>query len=227
MEHGPYRAGIASAQARCLLCSSQGAPSTTCETCMVARPSLAEPPPRAFACPRCAKALIAVDIGAGATIHACVACRSTFYPARAWARLFDERALAAEIEARFPRGQAEQGIRPFVRCPFCPREMERVRFAATSDIVIDACEGGDGIWLYNGALTRILAHADYRGRVGVEAAIEAADDAWFRANGIDRAAYEAHNERMRREVDAWAERAADAEEDAAFVRSLMIRGIGR
>jgi Zn-finger nucleic acid-binding protein len=56
----------------------------------------------------------------------------------------------------------------FVHCSTCKREMERARFAGTSDVVIDVCALGHGIWLDAGELGRVLAYAKYLETEGAE-----------------------------------------------------------
>lgn len=62
----------------------------------------------------------------------------------------------------------------FVHCSTCGREMERARFAATSDVVIDVCVLGHGIWLDAGELGRVLAYANY---LETDGAVQRAQDA--------------------------------------------------
>lgn len=56
----------------------------------------------------------------------------------------------------------------FVRCSTCGREMDRARFAATSNVVIDVCVVGHGIWLDAGELGRVLAYSKYLETEGAE-----------------------------------------------------------
>ena len=77
-----------------------------------------------------------------------------------------------------------------LRCPACPREMERGRFGASSSIVIDVCDA-HGIWLDSGEVVAIADHAALRARVGVDAARRATDAAESHRYDPNRAAEEA------------------------------------
>jgi uncharacterized protein len=45
-----------------------------------------------------------------------------------------------------------------IECPICGKLMQKSRYAVTSDIVIDSCQQGCGVWLDKGEILRI---ADY------------------------------------------------------------------
>ena len=47
-----------------------------------------------------------------------------------------------------------------VSCPACQREMDRLTFAAVSDIVVDTCAARHGIWLDAGELGALLGVAE-------------------------------------------------------------------
>ena len=53
--------------------------------------------------------------------------------------------------------------------------MERARFAASSDVVIDVCPLGHGIWLDAGELGRVLAYAKYLQTEGAAASARDAE----------------------------------------------------
>jgi Zn-finger nucleic acid-binding protein len=115
-------------------------------------------------CPRCATALLAIDVGAGATIHACTACKGMFVPPRAWRHVLETPSLAEEIEGRLSALGA--GIRvgaitvgdPPVACPTCARPMKRAPFCVSSEVTIDAClASGHGVWADIAELSRLVA----------------------------------------------------------------------
>jgi Zn-finger nucleic acid-binding protein len=108
-----------------------------------------------------------------ANVHACATCRGLFVPARAWHQLSAEEELVVSLQKLLPTAAAPSSVRPDTRlfaCPDCSSEMERMRFAATSQIVIDACTGQHGLWLDAGALAPALAYAKHRRAIGAEAA---------------------------------------------------------
>jgi Zn-finger nucleic acid-binding protein len=166
--------------------------------CFLERPTLAAEPPRVLGCVRCKNPMMAVDVGAGSVVHACATCRALFAPPRAWTRAFAARDVIGDLEARI--GMAERAsIAPLGSCPLCNRQMDRTRFAATSDVVIDACGGGHGVWLASGDLGRAVDYAAHKARIGENAAVREADAAWMKANNIDprRHAIEAEEARLR------------------------------
>lgn len=198
----PYRSELAQSS-RCLLCASEGEPGSQCSLCFMPRPTLAPESARVFACVRCKNPMIAIDLGAGSVTHACTSCRSLFVPPRAWARAFSARDVIGDLEARIgapPRGE----VSPLALCPVCTRQMDRTRFAATSDVVLDACSAGHGVSLASGDLGRAVDYAAHKARIGDNAALREADAAWMKANNIDprRAAIEAEEARIRGESGA-------------------------
>jgi Zn-finger nucleic acid-binding protein len=128
--------------------------------------------------------MVAVDVGAGSVIHACAGCRSLFVPPRGWGRAFAARDVVGDLEARI--GLASGGPMPsLASCPICTRQMDRARFAATSEVVIDACSAGHGVSLASGDLGRAVDYAAHKARIGDNAAVREADAAWMRANNVD------------------------------------------
>lgn len=156
-----YRAGALADEATvCLVCGSPGPNGSTCPRCDARRAAVEPEPVMTRSCPRCATALLAIDVGTGATVHACRMCRGMFVPARAWRRVLETGSLAEEIEARLGAvagGAAVIGDAA-VRCPTCAREMERKLFGRSSEVTIDVCDaGGHGVWVDWGELSRVAA----------------------------------------------------------------------
>lgn len=82
-----------------------------------------------------------------------------------------------------PEGRAlpRQALLALVRCPHCPREMDRARFDQRAELVIDIC-ASHGIWLDAGELTMVLGYVRERasGHVPQSAAAREEDDRWNR-----------------------------------------------
>jgi Zn-finger nucleic acid-binding protein len=154
--NSPYRTPI-DEHTHCFLCGSEGAAGSRCTTCLVERPRLDSEPSVARQCPRCVEPLVVMHAGAGASAHVCTRCHGIFAPPRTWSRLWRSPDAAADLERRFPPMPGPP-LTPLVTCPTCRREMERARFAATSDVVVDVCTHGHGIWLDAGELGRVLAY---------------------------------------------------------------------
>jgi len=179
----PYRTP-SEEDSHCFLCGSEGPTGSICTTCLVARPLLQSEPSLSHRCPRCIESLVVMHVGAGAHAHACTRCHGIFAGARAWARFWRAPDAAADFERRFlPLPAATSPpLTPLVRCPACAVEMDRARFSATSDVVIDVCARGHGIWLDAGELGRSLAYAEHKARIGEEAAQREAEETWLRTN---------------------------------------------
>lgn len=179
----PYRAEVAPTS-RCLLCASEGEPGSQCSVCFMPRPTLASEPAQVLGCVRCKNPMVFIEVGAGAVVHACLGCRALFVPPRGWARAFSARDVTGDLEARVGIG-AGGAIASLASCPVCHRQMDRARFAATSEVVIDACSGGHGVALSSGDLGRVVDYAAHKERIGANAAAREADAVWAKANGVD------------------------------------------
>lgn len=161
----------------CFFCGGSGPGGTSCPSCLVTIPRLAPEVPATYACPRCTTPLLPIGIAPSATIHACSGCHGMFVGARAWCTLVSRPELSRAIVSKLPpRGAPPSELVRLLRCPACPREMERGRFGASSTIVIDVCID-HGMWLDSGEIAAIADHAALRARVGVAAARRATDAA--------------------------------------------------
>jgi Zn-finger nucleic acid-binding protein len=144
---------------RCLLCGSPGFPGSQCGVCIVPRPNF-DDSVIAAKCPHCTSPLEILFVGPrhGARIFACLSCRGVFIPARAWALLFADTAVANEIQTRVPMPSIRVAeTPPMMMCPSCQKSMDRARFAAMSKSVIDVCRFQHGVWVDAGELRRIVA----------------------------------------------------------------------
>lgn len=175
----------------CFFCGTAGPHGTTCPSCLVVIPRLTPDAPASYACPRCTTPLLALGIAPSATIHACPGCHGILVGPRAWCTLVARPELAPAIAAKLPTREAkpEELVR-MLRCPACSREMERGRFGASSNIVIDVCLT-HGIWLDSGEVVAVADHAALRARVGVNAARQASEASDWRGYEPNRAAIEA------------------------------------
>jgi len=170
----------------CFFCGSAGAAGGTCSACLVpiANPYAESAAPVTLACPRCATPLLSVGIAPGTTVHACSGCHGVMLGARAWCTLLTRPDLAAQLQARLPpRAAPASELVRMLRCPLCAggREMERGRFGASSNIVIDVCTA-HGVWLDGGEIGAVVQHAAFRSKVGADSARRARDDADVRAS---------------------------------------------
>jgi uncharacterized protein len=182
----------------CLLCGNDGEAGKACATCAVAMPrvicscgeltgvavarcprcsaSLDGGEPHAYACPRCASQLTVVGIDLTTNVQCCEGCHGLFVPARAWHLLMGREDLVASLTARLPTtGERTRTDPRLVGCPQCSAEMDRMRFAATSKVVIDVCPQQHGVWLDAGELSTATDYARHRREIGAEAAIAEAE----------------------------------------------------
>ncbi len=198
-EGAAYRTSAAPAElaSTCQLCGADGEVGASCVTCAVAMPcitcscgavngvaatrcsrcssSLPGDEHRGLACPRCTAPLTEVGVDPTTSVHVCPDCRGLFVTARAWHLLIGRADLVDALAARLPtKSDAPPDVR-LLSCPVCALEMERMRFAATSDVVIDVCARQHGTWLDAGELSATTAYAQHRRSIGVEAAIAEAD----------------------------------------------------
>ena len=165
----------------CFFCGSAGPAGSACPSCLVTIPRPVPEVTTTFACPRCSATattpLLAIGIAPSATIHACRSCHGIFVGARAWCTLVARPELAPAIASKLPRREAPSSeLVRLLKCPACAKEMERGRFGASSNIVIDVCVA-HGIWLDSGELVAVADHAALRARVGVQAARRATNAA--------------------------------------------------
>jgi uncharacterized protein len=195
-----YRTSAAPAllDSTCLLCGNDGEAGKACATCAVAMPrvvcscgeltgvavarcprcsaSLDDGAPRAQACPRCASPLTLVGIDLTTNVQCCEGCHGLFVPARAWHLLMGREDLVASLTARLPTaGEPVRSDPRLLGCPECAAEMERMRFAATSTVVIDVCPHQHGVWLDAGELSTATDYARHRREIGADAAIAEAE----------------------------------------------------
>jgi len=98
----------------------------------------------------------------GSVVHCCSRCHGLFVPPRAFCSLVAQPALAADVCRRLPGTPIPPAaLVPFVSCPACSKQMERGRFAASSNVVIDVCHE-HGAWLDGGELGPVVEHAARR-----------------------------------------------------------------
>jgi Zn-finger nucleic acid-binding protein len=175
----------------CFFCGTAGPQGTGCPTCLVPIPRLTPDAAATYACPRCNKPLLALGIAPSAAIHACSSCHGILVGARAWCTLVARPELAPAIAAKLPaRAAPPSELVRMLRCPGCSREMERGRFGASSNIVIDVCLT-HGIWLDSGEVVAVADHAALRAKVGVSAARQASEASDWSGYDPNRAAVEA------------------------------------
>lgn len=170
-----------------MLCGREGVAGATCRWCAVPLPTPRdEPGLLAAACARCGRRMQPIGISprgeaTPAVLHVCNGCHAMFVPPRAWHVLLTRPDRVARLEATLapapaPAPSPAAQIRS-VRCPACGAEMERLRFAAVADVVVDTCGRRHGVWLDAGELRGIARFKERRDEVGTRAVRLEADAA--------------------------------------------------
>ena len=135
-------------------------------------------------CPRCTGRLERVDLGS-VHVEQCARCLGCFIRTEDFGELLDQEESGKHVQIAFvpPDGRAlpRQTLLALVRCPHCPREMDRARFDQRAELVIDICPS-HGIWLDAGELPMVLDYARERasGHVTPSAAAREENAKWDR-----------------------------------------------
>jgi Zn-finger nucleic acid-binding protein len=176
-----------SRKAAALPCDSCGAepPSVPCASC--GRPVAAPlerctcgvpynvwgtPDAEGIICPRCQGRLWRVQLDVTAVhVEQCSRCLGCFVRTEDYSELVArEEAGGADGLRRFvPVGPGRelprQALLVMVHCPYCKKEMERIRFADRASLIVDICSA-HGIWLDAGELAGLLDFVKERSTKG-------------------------------------------------------------
>jgi Zn-finger nucleic acid-binding protein len=207
---------------RCFFCATRGMPGGTCTTCRSQLP-LVDEARREMKCPRCAVPLATIGLAHdGALAHGCARCRGVFVPPRAWNAIVDDPGLTRIVEARLPKVAAQTGaaVVPLLACPSCKKQMERARFSATSEVVIDVCIM-HGMWLDGDELAATIAYAERRAKMSDVAAQAESEQKWAQATGRDPAVVAVELERARIKAES-AQRMWKAKRAAMIAAGLFL-----
>jgi Zn-finger nucleic acid-binding protein len=153
---------------------------------------------------------LAIAPATSCVVHACPQCHGVFVPPLAWDFFLTHPERVGELEAKLPPAPPDRGnLVASVRCPACDKEMDRLRFAGVSEIVVDTCTAAHGSWLDGGELgsvVRFLAERDAGGAGSEER--RQADQAEELRTRMTTAAEEARASLRRMEVLAAASKAS-------------------
>ena len=109
-------------------------------------------------CPRCREPMQALVLGT-TQVRECGACGGLWLDPETLQRLADVRESHADVvgvlAGRTPATPVAQNVVRYVPCPVCEKLMNRVNFAHSSGVVLDACRT-HGLWLDRGELERVL-----------------------------------------------------------------------
>jgi len=186
MTDAPYRTAAAPAPlTRCLLCGDVANQTSHCVRCGA---EASEPSLRGAAlsigCPRCARPLSPLGFDGG-TLLRCELCSGAFVTAFDWAGLIEvaTHGIAAVLGQLVPPppglGPSSAELTKLVPCPVCALEMDRFRFAALTNHVVDACSR-HGLWFDGGELVGAVQYVKAREARGGQPSPEEAEErrAW-------------------------------------------------
>lgn len=109
-------------------------------------------------CPVCKKSLIVVE-RQGIEIDYCLACKGFWFDEGELHLLPQAVGFKADLPdiKALPKVESTQKPHP---CPRCRAKMDKVTLQAGSDLILDRCSRGDGIWFDAGELGKMIkAHA--------------------------------------------------------------------
>jgi Zn-finger nucleic acid-binding protein len=135
-------------------------------------------------CPRCARTLVPLSFDGG-TLLRCERCSGAFVTAFDWAQLIDvaTHGIPSVLGQLVPPppglGPASGELMNLVSCPVCAAEMDRFRFAALTNHVVDACTR-HGLWFDAGELVGATQYVKGREARGGAPSTEEAEElrAW-------------------------------------------------
>jgi Zn-finger nucleic acid-binding protein len=187
MTETPYRNPAApAALTRCLLCGDHVDPASShCVRCHADAPEAGlRGAELSVGCPRCARTLVPLGFDGGALLR-CELCAGAFVTAFDWGALIDlaTHGIPSVLGQLVPPppglGPSSGDLMKLVSCPVCAREMDRFRFAALTNHVVDACSK-HGLWFDGGELVGAVQYVKAREARGGEPTAEEAEElrAW-------------------------------------------------
>ncbi len=113
-------------------------------------------------CPRDEATLVKQAVEGGVEIDACTLCGGTWLDRGELEALqhlhehdHDGQIIPAQDRVALAFEMAKQLLEPHLDCPVCGATMARHEYAWTSQVVIDACPAGCGMWLDKGELEEL------------------------------------------------------------------------
>ncbi len=125
-------------------------------------------------CPRCGGRLERTNLE-NVHVEQCARCLGCFVRTEDFGELVRQEESGHHVDVHIAQAGRElprQVLLAPVRCPHCPREMDRARFAQRAELVVDVCSA-HGIWLDAGELPMVLGFV--KDRVGGSATPSAAE----------------------------------------------------
>ena len=114
-----------------------------------------------LACPRCAGGL-AEERYEGVEVHACSGCGGYWVPHSGLARIVDVREKTFTAEQKRAFAEIASKAHALVNradskidCPVCGVQMKQNRYPLATEVLIDRCPSGHGVWLDEGEIEHI------------------------------------------------------------------------
>ncbi len=116
---------------------------------------------KGLACPRCSGGL-SMEQYEGVSVHRCPGCGGYWVPRTGLARIVDirektftpeQKQAYAEI-AKKAHGLVNNEISK-IDCPECGKQMKQNRYPLATEVIIDRCPSGHGVWLDAGEIEHI------------------------------------------------------------------------
>lgn len=179
--------GAEAASVACRQCQRPvPAPLDRCQACGTPCMAWADARGQELRCPRCSGRLERVAVS-GVHVEQCARCLGCFVRAEDFAELLQQEESGQHVNLAFTstdgRSLPRQALLALVRCPHCPREMDRARFDQRAELVIDIC-ASHGMWLDAGELTMVLQYVHDRaaGHAPTSAAAREEQEHWDRVD---------------------------------------------
>jgi uncharacterized protein len=128
-------------------------------------------------CPRCGIATVAQKYENTVDIDRCEQCGGTWVGKGELERIQEQKIVDRSTELRQPEDtvadaleMARQRDLPGIACPVCGDPAERKEYGLASQIIVDACVHGHGLWLDKGELEALEVWFERRRAEGNEEA---------------------------------------------------------
>jgi Zn-finger nucleic acid-binding protein len=105
-------------------------------------------------CPKCQKSLLVVERNQ-IELDYCLACKGFWFDEGEFALLPKALNLNMDLPdfSKFPKITCNEKACP---CPRCQKKMDKITLGSGSDLVLDRCPKGDGMWFDSGELANVV-----------------------------------------------------------------------
>lgn len=121
-------------------------------------------------CPRCQGAMRPVDVR-GVELDLCPTCEGLWFDADELMAVLkggtadvQQSEIAVSWDAEIER-EERPAIEGGLTCPRCSQAMDRYRYAVLSNVIVDGCGAGHGVWLDDGELRKVFEYVEEAAKV--------------------------------------------------------------